>query len=65
MLISDTGYELYAACETISDLAQLDSGFGMADDMPDDAVHSVCDPELPDAGEVGDRVVEKSGEWLD
>ena len=25
--------------------------------------HSVCDPELPDAGEVWDGVVEKSGEW--
>jgi len=27
--------------------------------------HNVCNPELPDAGEVWDEVVEKSGEWLD
>jgi len=38
---------------------------GMADDVPYDAVHSVCDPELPDAREVWAGVVVKSGEWLD
>ena len=26
---------------------------------------SVCDPELPDAGEIWGGVAEKSGEWLD
>jgi len=30
----------------------------------DDVMHSVCDPELPEAGEIWDRVVEKSGEWV-
>ena len=65
VLIADTGYELYAACETVTDLDQLYSDLGMEDETPDDAMHSVCDPELPDAGEVWDGVVEKSGEWLD
>ena len=65
VLIADTGYELYAACETVKDLDQLYSELGMADETPDDVMHSVCDPELPDAGEVWDGVVEKSGEWLD
>ena len=65
MLIADTGYELYAACETVKDLDQLYSDLGMADETPDDAMHSVCDPQLPDAGEVWDGVVEKSGEWLE
>ena len=37
----------------------------MADETPDDAVRSVYDPALPDAGEVWDGVVEKSGEWLE
>jgi len=37
----------------------------MAGEISDDIMHSVCDPELPDAGEVWDGVVEKSGEWLD
>ena len=37
----------------------------MEDETPDDVMHSVCDPELPDAGEVWGGVVEKSGEWLD
>ena len=65
VLIADTGYELYAACETVKDLDQLYSDLGMADGTPDDVIHGVCDPELPDAGEVWDGVVEKSGEWLE
>jgi hypothetical protein len=65
VLIADTGYELYAACETITDLDQLYSDLGLAEDVPDDAMHSVCDPELPEAREVWGEVVEKSGEWLD
>ena len=65
VLIADTGDELYAACETVSDLDQLYEDLGMAEEVPDDAVHSVCDPELPDAGEVWDGVVGESGEWLD
>jgi hypothetical protein len=35
----------------------------MDDKTPDDVLHSVCDPELPDAEEVWDGVVERSGEW--
>ena len=65
MLIADTGYELYAACETVRDLDQLYAELGMADEIPDDAMQSVCDPELPDAGEIWYGVVVKSGEWLD
>jgi len=65
VLIADTGYELYAACETITDLDQLYEDLGMAEEVADDAVHSVCDPRLPDAGEIWDGVVEKPGEWLD
>ena len=65
VLIADTGYELYAACETVKDLDQLYVELGMADAVADDAMHSVCQPELPDAGEVWDGVVEKSGEWLE
>jgi hypothetical protein len=65
VLIADTGHELYAACETVRDLDQLYAELGMADETPDDVMHSVCDPQLPDAGEVWDEVVEKSGGWLD
>ncbi|MEP5566451.1 MAG: hypothetical protein ABJN62_01330 [Halioglobus sp.] len=65
VLIADTGYELYAACETITDLDQLYEDLGMTGEVTDDAMHSVCEPELPDAGDVWDGVVEKSGEWLD
>jgi hypothetical protein len=61
VLIADTGYELYAACETVRDLDQLYSNLGMADETPDDVMHSVCDPELPDAGEVWDEVFEVIG----
>jgi hypothetical protein len=31
VLIADTGYEQYAACETVKDLDQLYSDLGMAD----------------------------------
>ncbi len=65
VLIADTGYELYAACETITDLDRLYMEMGTADEIPDDAIHSVCDPDLPDARGVWGGVVEKSGEWLD
>jgi hypothetical protein len=65
VLIADTGYELYFACETVRDMDQLYSELGMEDETPDDVMHSVCDPELPEAGQVWGGVVEKSGEWLD
>jgi hypothetical protein len=45
VLIADTGYELYAACETVRDLDQLYSDLGMADGAAEDVMHSVCDPE--------------------
>jgi hypothetical protein len=52
VLIADTGYELYAACESVRDLDQLYADLGMVDEVQDGAVHSVCEPELPEAGEV-------------
>jgi hypothetical protein len=47
VLIADTGYELYAACETVRDLDQLYVELEMEDETPDDAMSGVCDPELP------------------
>jgi hypothetical protein len=47
VLIADTGYELYAACETVRGLDQLYVDLGMDDEVSGDAMHSVCDPELP------------------
>ena len=65
VLIADTGYELYAACETMRDLDGLYLELGVQGDESGDAIHSVCNPELPDAGKVWDSVVNESGEWLD
>ena len=56
---------LFSPVATDSHLVELYSDLGMAGEISDDIMHSVCDPELPDAGEVWDGVVEKSGEWLD
>jgi hypothetical protein len=65
VLIADTGYELYAACETVRDLDQLYGELGMAEDVPDDVVHSVCDPGLPDAGEVWGELSKDLGSgWI-
>jgi hypothetical protein len=47
VITADTGYELYAACETVRDLDQLYSDLGVADETQDDVMHSVCVPELP------------------
>jgi hypothetical protein len=58
VLIADTSYELYTACETVRDLDQLYGELGMDEDTSEDVMHSVCDPALPDAGEVWDGVVE-------
>jgi len=50
VLIADTGYELYAACETVREWGLLYGELGIEDEAPLDAMHSVCDPELPEAG---------------
>jgi hypothetical protein len=63
VLIADTGYELYAACETVRDLDQLYSDLGMADEVTEDVMHSACDPELPDTGAVWGGVVENMDQW--
>ena len=63
VLIADTGFELYAACETVRDLDQLYSDLGMADETPNDAIHTTCDPELPDAGNIWGGVVDQVDQW--
>ena len=63
MLLAATAYEIKLACENLDDLDQLYSDMGMADETPDDVMHSVCHPTMPEVGKVWDGVVEKSGEW--
>lgn len=63
VLIADTGYELYADCETVRDLDQLYAELGMADETLDDSLHAACYPKLLKPGEVWDGVMEKSGQW--
>jgi len=63
ILLAATAYEIKLACKNLDDLDQLYSNMGMADETPDDVMHSVCNPTLPDAGKVWGGVVEKSGEW--
>jgi hypothetical protein len=65
ILIAATAYEITLACENLDDLEQLYSDMGMVDETPNDVMHSVCNPTLPEAGKVWGGVVEKSGEWLD
>lgn len=47
LLIAGTSYELYEACNSMKDLDELYSDMGMADETPDDVLHSVCDPSWP------------------
>jgi hypothetical protein len=48
VLLAGTAYELYEACEGLKDLDQLYSDIGMSEEVPNDVMHSVCNPELPD-----------------
>jgi hypothetical protein len=50
LLIAGTGYELYEACNSMKDLDELYTDMDMANETPDDVLHSVCDPSLPDMG---------------
>lgn len=63
VLIADTGYELYAACETVRDLDQLYSDLGMNTEVPADTMHGVCDPALPEPGAVWNDVVDNIDQW--
>ena len=63
VLTADTGYELYTACETVTDLDQLYSDLGVDAETADDVMHSVCHPELPDAGRVWGDIVENVDQW--
>lgn len=56
VLIADTGYELYAACETMRDLDELYLELGVQEEESGDGLSNDCNPELPDAGEVWDGV---------
>lgn len=65
VLIADTGYELYAACETMQDLDELYTELGLGEPASADAMASVCNPDLPDAGEVWDGLFTDSTRWRD
>jgi hypothetical protein len=63
VLIADTGYALYEACESIRDLDELYADMGIEDEAPDDVMYSVCDPLLPEPGQVWDGVVDQVDQW--
>jgi hypothetical protein len=65
VLIADTSYELYAACETLNDLDTLYSDLGVTQTTPDDTLHSVCNPKLPDAQQVWRDIADNSSGWWD
>lgn len=63
VLVADTSYELYAACQNLRDLDQLYTDLDMDEAIADDAVHTACNPELPDPREVWKGVMQKSSQW--
>jgi hypothetical protein len=63
VLIADTGYELYAACETMRDLDRLYAELGVTNGDDQDAVRTVCQPDLPDADAVWQDVLGKVDQW--
>jgi hypothetical protein len=63
VLLADTGYELYAACETLRDVNQLYLEMGMKDAVAEDSLHQVCNPELPDSEQVWSDVMAHAEQW--
>jgi hypothetical protein len=64
LLIVGTSYELYAACDNMKDLDELYTDMGMMDEVPDDVLHSVCDPSLPYVGNFWNGTIKKGRSWL-
>ncbi len=63
VLIADTGYELYAACETMRDLDQLYDSMGVTGNTVDGTMRDVCQPDLPDADRVWRDVSRNFDQW--
>lgn len=63
VLVADTGYEVYAACETLRDLDELYTALEITDARTDDALSSACHPRLPRSDQVWDGVVDKVDDW--
>ena len=47
------------------ELDQLYGELGMEDGAPNDTAHYVCNPDLPEAGEIWGDVVENVDQWWD
>ncbi|MEP4486029.1 MAG: hypothetical protein ABJ013_10405 [Halioglobus sp.] len=65
VLIADTGYELYAACETLNELDKLYDELGITQTTSEDTLKSVCNPELPDAQHIWEGIMHNSSGWWD
>jgi hypothetical protein len=63
VLIADTGYELYAACETVRDLNELYTKLGLEEEVPDDVLNTTCNPPLPDPDQVWSDVTGRIDQW--
>lgn len=63
VVIADTSYEFYAACETVKDLDRLYVELGVDGENNDDAMHQVCNPNIPDADAALNGVVDKVDRW--
>ena len=63
VLIADTGYELYAACETMHDLDKLYTNLGISDENDDGAFRTVCEPDLPETDGVWRDVSNNVDQW--
>ncbi len=63
ILLAATAYEIKLACESLDDLDQLYSDMGMTNKTPEGVLDNVCHPTIPEASEVWDGFVERSGEW--
>lgn len=63
VIIADTGYEMYAACETMHDLEELYVSLGLPEQMEGDTLHSACNTQLPEPHQVWQGVVDQADLW--
>jgi len=64
VVLATTGYELYEACQGLIDLEELYTALEIETATDEEAMRTVCQPELPDPAKVWEGVKAKSSEWV-
>ena len=64
-VLAATSYELYEACQSMKDLAELYASLEVQGDPSDDTMQAVCNPQLPNSNDIWTSVKTKADTWID